>query len=167
LLIAFVLAIATSGCFYIDSVDAPEMVKRKKDFEVTVRFRTYEDYLGTAEGYYTASVALAAPEDWKVKSAEVTYGPVKPELTKTEGVPPGEWVRDVEIPGGYIWTCFAADESYPATEYLDTRFDVTFKVKAGKEPGNYRLFATVWADEFHEEISPGDKVKGFWVQVIK
>jgi hypothetical protein len=159
--------LTVSGCFYVESVDAPETVKRKKDFEVTVRLKTYEDYLGTADGYYTPNVALAAPEDWKVKSAEVTYGPVKPELAKTEGVPPGEWGGDEEIPGGYGWTCFAADESYPAAEYLDTCFDVTLKVKAGKEPGNYRLFATAWADEFHEGISPGDKVKGFWVQVIK
>ncbi len=143
------------------------MVKRKKDFEVTVGLKTYEDYLGTADEYYTPNAALAAPEKWKVKYAEVTYGPVKPELAKTEGAPPGGWVSDVEIPAGYIWTCFAANGSYPAAEYLDTRFDVTFTVKAGKDPGNYRLFVTAWADEFHEEISPGDKIKGFWVQVIK
>lgn len=165
--ISIVVLITVTGCFYVESVDAPEMVKRKKDFELTVGLKTYEDYLGAAEGYYTPNVALAAPEKWKVKSAEVTYGPAKPELAMTEGGPPGGWVSDVEIPAGYIWTCFAANESYPAAEYLDTRFDVTFKVKAGKEPGNYRLFVTAWADEFHEDISPGDKVEGFWVQVIK
>jgi len=142
-------------------------VKGKKEFEATVRFKTYEDYLGTTDGYYTPNVALAAPEKWNVKSAEVTYGPAKPELEKVKGAPPGDWIADVAIPDGYVWTSFAAKEQYPAAEYLDTRFDVTFKVKAGKKPGNYRLFVTAWAGEFGEEISPGDKVKGFWVQVIK
>jgi hypothetical protein len=156
-----------TGCFYVRDVDAPELVERKKDFNVTVRLKTYEDYLGTAEGYYTPNVALAVPEKWKVKSAEVTYGPVKPELVECEVAPPEGWVADVEIPDGYVWTCFTADEAYPAAEYLDTRFDVTFKVKAGKEPGNYRLFVTAWTDEFHDEIAPGDRIKGFWVQILK
>lgn len=142
-------------------------MERKKDFEVTVRVRTYEDYLGTAGGYYTPNVALATPEKWKVKFAEVTYGPVKPELDRGEGAPPTEWLADVEIPDGYVWTCFAAGEAYPAVEYLDTRFDVTFKVKVGKEPGNYRLFVTAWTDEFYDETAPGDRIKGFWVQVLK
>jgi hypothetical protein len=161
------LLVFLPGCFYVDSVDAPELVERKKDFEVTVRLQTYEDYLGTADGYYTPNVALAAPEKWKVKSAEVTYGPVKPELVEYEGSPPGGWVADMEIPDGYVWTCFATGEAYAAADYLDTRFDVTFKVKPGKEPGDYRLFVTAWTGEFHEEISPGDKVKGFWLQVLK
>jgi hypothetical protein len=102
-----------------------------------------------------------------VKSAEVTYGPVKPELTECGGAPPEGWVADVEVPDGDIWTCFAAGEAYPSAEYLDTRFDVTFTVKAGKEPGNYRLFATAWTDEFDGETAPGDRVKSFWVQVLK
>jgi hypothetical protein len=44
------VTLVVTGCFYVESVDAPETVKRKKDFEVTVRLKTYEDYLGTAEG---------------------------------------------------------------------------------------------------------------------